>query len=76
MNEVQQKPASKSFFGRGAGKPIFCKKWFPSTLIKPKTTFNQTHIYPISDFMLFFILILIAAIRRFAFAGNSFPAPI
>jgi len=33
MNEVHQNRRIESFFGRGAGKPIFAKKWFPRKTI-------------------------------------------
>jgi len=57
MNEVQQKPASGSFFGRGAGKPIFAKNGFPAHKnTKPKSSFHQTHIYLILDFLALFVV--------------------
>ncbi len=34
LNGVQRKPASVSFLGRGAGKPIFAKNGFPSHIHK------------------------------------------
>jgi len=51
--QSSSKTGVQEFFWKGRGETYFCKKWFPRTLIKPKTTFNQTHICPISDFYAF-----------------------
>jgi hypothetical protein len=62
MNEVQQKPASKSFFGRGAGKPIFAKNDFPAHML------NQKHLLIKPIFILFLISFFSYLTRLFRYS--------